>query len=72
MKRRNFLKGVAAVPAAGALLSSSSLLSAKAASAKAGKAAGKASSGAGKVPDFAKHQLLSDNQGLGPDGKPTG
>ena len=71
MKRRNFLKGVAAVPAAGALLSSNSLLSAKAASAKVGKAAGKAS-GAGKVPDWAEHFVTSDMEGLGPDGKPTG
>jgi predicted aconitase len=29
-------------------------------------------SGSGKVPDYAKHMLHSDMDGLGPDGKPTG
>jgi predicted aconitase len=29
-------------------------------------------SGTGKVPDYAKHMLHSDMDGIGPDGKPTG
>jgi predicted aconitase len=43
--------------------------------ARAEKAAAPASSGpsgSGKVPDYAKHMLHSDMNGLGPDGKPTG
>ena len=42
-----------------------------AASASAG-APGTRASGTGKVPDYAKHMLHSDMDGLGPDGKPTG
>ena len=43
--------------------------------ARAEKAVAPVSSGAsvtGKVPDYAKHMLHSDMDGLGPDGKPTG
>ncbi len=75
MKRRDFVKGVAAVPAAGALLSSSSLLSAEAETPQTAKATGPAPSGESKinkVPGFAEHFLTTDMQGLGPDGKPTG
>jgi predicted aconitase len=78
MKRRDFVKGVAAVPAAGALLSSSSLLSAEAGNPRAAKAAGQATSGASKsgasktgtLPGYAGQFMSSDMYGLGPDGKP--
>ncbi len=60
MKRRDFVKGVAAVPAAGALLSSSSLLSAEAETPQTAKATGPAPSEGSKmnkVPGFAEHFL---------------
>jgi predicted aconitase len=66
MKRRDFVKAVAAVPAAGALLSSSSLLSAGAASAKA--AAG--GSQQQEVPDYAGKLQHSDGTVTDADGKP--
>ena len=75
MKRRDFVKGVAAVPAAGALLSSSSLLSAEAETPQTAKVTGPAPSEGSKmnkVPGFAEHFLTTDMEGLGPDGKPTG
>ena len=78
MKRREFCKGVALVPASGALLSIPRLADAATAgkAAPAGTAAAKApsggSSGTGEVPGFAEHMLTTDMNGLGPDGKPTG
>ncbi len=39
---------------------------------KPGTGAARRTSGSGKVPDYAKHMLHSDMDGLGPDGKPTG
>jgi predicted aconitase len=74
MKRREFCKGVALVPASGALLSIPRLADAAPASeaAQAGSSqAGKAAGSKG-VPDFADKMLTSDMEGLGPDGKPTG
>ena len=75
MKRRDFVKGVAAVPAAGALLSSSSLLSAEAETPQTAKATGPApsgESGTNNLPGYAEKFLTSDMDGIGPDGKPTG
>ena len=80
MKRREFCKGVALVPASGALLSSFPRLADAATpdAATAGKAAATGSSQAGKVagsktlPGYAENFLTSDMDGLGPDGKPTG
>ena len=79
MKRREFCKGVALVPASGALLSPFPRLADAATADKATTAAKGAatvsssgSSAAAKVPDFAQHILTSDMDGIGPDGKPTG
>ena len=81
MKRRDFVKSAALVPAAGALIATSRMSEAaisKGAAlsgtavdpASAGRGAG--APGAGKVPDFAGNILDSDMSGLGSDGKPTG
>jgi hypothetical protein len=77
MKRREFCKGIALVPASGAMLSISPLASsAPAEKASASSASsppqGSGSSGTGAVPEFAEHMLTTDMNGLGPDGKPTG
>ena len=78
MKRREFCKGVALVPASGALLSIPPLAdaatagqAASAATAPARAASG-GSSGTGEVPGFAQHMLTTDMNGIGPDGKPNG
>ncbi|MEA3274983.1 MAG: aconitase X [Pseudomonadota bacterium] len=74
MKRRDFVKGVALVPASGALLSIPRL--ADAATPGQSAPAGKVPAGKGAtskaVPDFADKMVTSDMEGLGPDGKPTG
>lgn len=78
MKRRDFCKGVALVPATGALLTIPGLAGAATAdkSGQAGKAAKSTgaggSAGSGKLPGYAENFLTSDMAGLGPDGKPTG
>ena len=70
MKRRDFVKGVALLPATGALLSTTSLVPGAAVSAaQAQTSSGVASGGPAKVPDFAEYLLTSDMEGLGPDGK---
>ena len=80
-KRRDFIKAIPAAALAPAALSAQSE-SAKAAAPQpkvgAGdsdhvvKAADKASSAGGKVPDWAEHYLTSDMDGTGPDGAPNG
>ena len=79
MKRREFCKGVALVPATGALLSIPRVADAVTPdAATADKAVATGSSQAGKVagsktlPGYAENFLTSDMDGLGPDGKPTG
>jgi hypothetical protein len=79
MKRREFCKGVALLPASGALLSLGQTAEAATASKAAQAWSSQAvSSQAGNVdasktvPDFADKMLTSDMDGLGPDGKPTG
>ncbi len=72
MKRRDVLKGAAAVPLSGALLATSPF-ALKANFAQAKSAAPKPASGAsgtGKVPAWVKSMLESDMDGIGPDGKP--
>jgi len=75
MKRREFCKGVALVPASGALLSPFPRLADAATADKAapagGSQAGKAA-GSKSLPGYAENFLTSDMDGLGPDGKPTG
>ena len=73
MKRREFCKGIALVPASGTLLSFPDLAEAftPASTAPAPGAQG-VGSGPGAVPEFAEHMLTTDMNGLGPDGKPTG
>ena len=78
MKRREFCKGIALVPASGALLSFPHL--GDAASAEKASIAGAVpapetpggGSGTGTVPDFAEHMRPTDMNGLGPDGRPNG
>jgi hypothetical protein len=76
MKRREFCKGFALVPASGVLFTIPPLADAATAdkAAQAGKATGQAGKAAASkaVPDFADKMLTSDMDGLGPDGKPTG
>ncbi len=82
MKRREFVKGAALVPASAVILSmdgpAEAVTTAKSAptgKTKAIKVAAQTSSGASgnaKFPDFAQHYLTTDMNGLGPDGKPTG
>ena len=74
VKRRDLLKGIALVPASGALLAVSGLPgcatgneAVPTADAPPSKASGPKS-----TPDYAKDMLTSDMDGLGPDGKPTG
>jgi predicted aconitase len=67
IKRRDFVKGVAAVPVAGALISSNSILSAK--TAKAAKKASSAASGTGKLPAYAGKLQTSDGTVTDADGK---
>ena len=69
MKRRDFFKVTALVPATGALLSVPRITDAATASAPATQGGGSAG---GPVPDFAEHMLTTDMNGIGPDGKPTG
>jgi hypothetical protein len=72
MKRRELLKGAAAVPVAGALWYTGIDPKTAATTAKAQTAKTAGASGAGTVPKWAGQRLDSDMQGLGPDGKPTG
>jgi predicted aconitase len=71
MKRRDFCKGVALLPASGALLTFPGCADAGT-SGSTSTQTSSAASGSGQTPDWAKHRLDSDMQGLGPDGKPTG
>ncbi|MGD8888757.1 MAG: aconitase X, partial [Desulfobacterales bacterium] len=68
MNRRQFIKRSTMACAAVALLPGH--LPVK--DAKAATPASSGAAGTGKVPDYAKHMLHSDMDGLGPDGKPTG
>ena len=74
MKRREFCKGIALVPASGALLSVPHLADAASTgeAAVAGSSLAEKAAGSKTVPDFAEHMLTSDMSGIGPDGKPTG
>ncbi len=86
MKRREFVKGAALVPASAVILSmdgpaeavttgQSAPAAGPAGNAKVVKVAAQTSSGASgtdSFPEFAKHYLTTDMNGLGPDGKPTG
>ena len=67
IKRRDFMKGVAAVPAAGAVVGAATLAPSVVEQAKA-----QTSSGATEAPDYARHMLTSDMEGTGPDGAPNG
>ncbi len=75
MKRRHFCKGLIVVPASGALLTLPGCADPAPTDKAAQAGSTRTSSGAsrtGETPDWAKHVLDSDMQGLGPDGKPTG
>jgi predicted aconitase len=73
MNRRKFIKGSTMAVAAAALLPGRLQAQVgKAASPASAGASGTGASGTGKVPDYAKHMLHSDMNGIGPDGKPTG
>ena len=78
MKRREFCKGVAMVPASGVLLSVPRLVDATTAgeAAPAGKAnatgASGGRSGTGEAPRWAEHFKTTDMLGTGPDGAPNG
>ena len=81
MKRRDFIKAVPAaalVPAALSARSESANAAVPQPKVGAGdsdlvvKAADKASSAGGQVPDWAEHFLTSDMDGTGPDGAPNG
>ncbi len=82
MKRREFMKGAALVPASAALLTVDGFAetmktgqSAQAGNAQAVQVAAQASSGAsgtGVLPGYAGKILHSDMDDVGPDGKPTG
>lgn len=79
MKRREFCKGVALVPASGALVSVGRFAEAASNGKTAqvgmsGQAAQSSSgaSGAGTLPDYAGKMIHSDMDGVGPDGRPTG
>jgi predicted aconitase len=74
VKRRDFLKGIALVPASGALLAVSGLPGCATANKAAPTADAQPSKATGpkSTPEFAGDMLTSDMDGLGPDGKPTG
>jgi predicted aconitase len=82
MKRRKFIKGVALVPASGALISLTNIAAATSpaeakiatnvSTAKDAALTGSGGSKGGKVPDFAEHMLTTDMEGTGPGGKYNG
>jgi predicted aconitase len=82
MKRRDFLKGAAAVPVVGAVVPAISVKKAIAEEAptelkvaqatKVNPAAKPSVGGSAKAPDWAEHFITSDMDGTGPDGKPNG
>ena len=79
MKRRQFNKGVALVPASSVLVPFTRIVpvaTAGAAAAAASEAAAaqtsSAAAGKGTLPDYARGIKHSDQGGVGPDGKPTG
>ena len=81
MKRREFVKGAALVPASAVILSMdgpaeavTAAKSAKAGSANVVKIAAKSSgaSETGGYPDYAQYMRTTDMNGTGPDGKPNG
>ncbi len=73
MNRRKFIKRSTMAAAAVALLPGNlPVQTATAAAPASSGASGTGASGTDKVPDYAKHMLHSDMDGLGPDGKPTG
>ncbi len=69
MDRRKFIKISSSMACGAVVLSHGPFL---ARSAKAAAPASSGASGTGEVPDYAKHMLDSDMNGIGPDGKPTG